>query len=47
MDRKTSEAHEIYSFAFRAVGVTLSKDDRTIYVLRASDEADIWLAELQ
>jgi Tol biopolymer transport system component len=46
VDRNTSTAREIRSFGFEAAGIALSKDDRTIYVLRASDEADIWLAEL-
>jgi Tol biopolymer transport system component len=47
VDGRTSKAREIHSFAFPAAGIALSKDDRTIYFLRASDEADIWLAELQ
>jgi hypothetical protein len=47
MNRDTLKPREIYSLAFPAAEVALSKDDRAIYFVRTADEADIWLAELQ
>ena len=46
-DRATGSAREIYAFPFTAIELVLSSDNRTIYFLRTSEEADIWLAELQ
>jgi len=46
-DRATWRVREIYSFGFDVSAITITKDDRTIYFLRTSDEADIWLAELK
>ncbi len=47
VDRDTLKGHEIHTFAFPAAELALSNDDRAIYFVRTSDEADVWLAELQ
>ncbi len=46
VDRVTSRAREIHSLAAPSDGIALSKDDRTIYFLSSSDQADIWLAQM-
>ncbi|HEY8165144.1 MAG TPA: hypothetical protein VIF83_06265 [Gemmatimonadaceae bacterium] len=46
-NRTTGQVREIYSFGFDVSAIAITKDDRTIYFLRTSDEADIWLAELK